>query len=139
VGTTHAHDSAYLFKIGYADIAAFRADTLNGRARRRGIDTSPCLGFSDWRVVPCMDFRLLARARQVEGQIKRGLYHAFERFDPKALIGERPPCNGESEIYRVRQDQLENAVAHAGSAITNRFVAPKVQIVMAAVIAEILR
>jgi len=135
-----ANGQGYLFKVGRSEMAPFRADTLNGRGwRTLRIDSQPCLGFDDWQLVPCIDFLHPPRARKVERQIIKRVRLIFEAFDPLPLIGERRPANGESEIFRIRSDQLDDAVAYAGTAVTNRFVAPSVQLIIAAAVAEIGR
>lgn len=135
-----ANDTSYLFKVGYTEQLHVRSDTLNGRGwRSHRIHSTPCMGFTDWRLVPCMDFVHLHWARKVEGQVKNGLWRILERFDPKPLIGDSRPSNGESEIFRIRPDRIPDAVAYAGTAITNTFNKPKVQAAMEVLVHEIAR
>lgn len=129
------NDAHYLFKVGYTSTMILRDQSLNGRNLMFG--PAPCLGFRDWRIIPCLDCYDVHRARAVEGQIKRGLHHAFEVFDPKLIIGNRRPSNGESEIFCIRPELVTKAMLHIEDRISNLFVRSKLQKVINAVIAEI--
>jgi hypothetical protein len=131
----------YLFKVGYCRASFDREDYLNGRRARRGEwrNVDPCLGFGDWEIVPSLSFFSLPRARTVERQVKACLRRAFESFDPALLIGDRVPANGETEIFRIRPDQLQSLNAIVRTACRNLYVAPNFRIVVNAALREIMR